>query len=176
MSEKLEEFKEIKSVMDAMAPSMDQVLHKMNKLKQETNNTKSDFKSLDQNMKKILENFAKSFGKNIAGGFSQTDNFNKNGDFGLSSILPKMLSSLISGARATGGPVAANNSYLVGEKGPEIFTPNNAGNIIPNHNIGKSPVNIVMNITTPNADSFRKNQNQILVDAMGAMSRAGRNI
>ena len=63
MSEKLEEFKEIKSVMDSISPSMDGIFHKMNKLKQETSNTRTEFKSLDQNMKKILENFAKDFSK-----------------------------------------------------------------------------------------------------------------
>lgn len=39
-------------------------------------------------------------------------------------------------ARAMGGPVSARNAYLVGEKGPEIFVPGNAGNIIPNDEIG----------------------------------------
>ncbi len=176
MSEKLEEFKEIKSVMDSISPSMDSIFHKMNKLKQETNHTKGEFKSLDQNMKKILENFAKAFSKNITGGFAQGNDFKAGGDSGLLGMLPKMLAGMLSGARASGGPVASGDSYLVGERGPEIFTPNASGNIIANNNIGKSPVNIVMNITTPNADSFRKNQNQILVDAMGAMSRAGRNL
>ncbi|WP_282026861.1 glycoside hydrolase family protein [Limimaricola cinnabarinus] len=42
----------------------------------------------------------------------------------------------ISGARADGGPVASGKSYLVGERGPEIFTPNTMGAIIPNHKIG----------------------------------------
>ncbi|MFT4056158.1 MAG: tape measure protein [Novosphingobium sp.] len=39
----------------------------------------------------------------------------------------------ISGARATGGPVAAGNTYLVGEKGPELFRPAGSGMIVPNH-------------------------------------------
>jgi TP901 family phage tail tape measure protein len=34
--------------------------------------------------------------------------------------------------RALGGPVSASNAYLVGEKGPEVFVPNNSGNIISN--------------------------------------------
>lgn len=37
------------------------------------------------------------------------------------------------GARAAGGPVVSGSTYLVGEKGPELFTPNSNGNIIPNH-------------------------------------------
>ncbi len=34
--------------------------------------------------------------------------------------------------KAAGGPVSANTMYLVGEKGPELFMPKSAGNIIPN--------------------------------------------
>jgi hypothetical protein len=42
----------------------------------------------------------------------------------------------IGGARASGGPVAGNTPYLVGERGPEIFTPSVSGSIIPNNQIG----------------------------------------
>jgi hypothetical protein len=38
----------------------------------------------------------------------------------------------IAGARALGGPVSANKSYLVGEKGPEWFTPSRSGFVHPN--------------------------------------------
>lgn len=41
----------------------------------------------------------------------------------------------IGGARASGGPVAGNTPYLVGERGPEIFTPSVSGSIIPNNQI-----------------------------------------
>jgi phosphoglycolate phosphatase-like HAD superfamily hydrolase len=44
------------------------------------------------------------------------------------------LGSLISGKRALGGPVMAGNAYLVGERGPEIFTPQRSGRIISNDN------------------------------------------
>ena len=39
----------------------------------------------------------------------------------------------VDGERAAGGPVLRGNTYLVGEKGPELFTPGATGNIIPNH-------------------------------------------
>lgn len=42
----------------------------------------------------------------------------------------------ISGARAMGGPVSAGGTYLVGEKGPELFTPSSAGSITPNSSLG----------------------------------------
>jgi hypothetical protein len=42
----------------------------------------------------------------------------------------------LSGARAAGGPVGANGTYLVGERGPELFTPAASGSITPNHELG----------------------------------------
>ncbi|MGJ4748377.1 hypothetical protein ACQV5M_18590 [Leptospira sp. SA-E8] len=50
-----------------------------------------------------------------------------------------MLASL-SGARASGGVVSAGKSYLVGERGPELFTPGSSGKIIPNGAGGGSVV------------------------------------
>jgi hypothetical protein len=38
--------------------------------------------------------------------------------------------------RAMGGPVSANNPYLVGERGPELFVPNSGGKILPNGSTG----------------------------------------
>ena len=37
--------------------------------------------------------------------------------------------------RAAGGPVKANSPYIVGEKGPELFMPTSAGNIINNKDL-----------------------------------------
>lgn len=45
----------------------------------------------------------------------------------------------VDGARARGGPVAAGKSYLVGEEGPEIFTPRNSGEITPNSGRASGP-------------------------------------
>ena len=40
------------------------------------------------------------------------------------------------GAMANGGQVQGNTPYLIGERGPEMFVPQNAGKIIPNHALG----------------------------------------
>lgn len=59
----------------------------------------------------------------------------------------------LSGARASGGPVSAGRSYLVGEKGPEVFTPSSSGTIIPNGSGGAQTVTVkilegaVLNVT-----------------------------
>lgn len=47
-----------------------------------------------------------------------------------------VLSSLFGGFRAAGGPVDAGRAYVVGEHGPEIIVPRNAGQVIPNHRLG----------------------------------------
>ena len=54
------------------------------------------------------------------------------------------------GARASGGPVMAGGSYLVGERGPELFTPGTSGNITPNNALGGG--NITVNVTSANPD------------------------
>lgn len=40
------------------------------------------------------------------------------------------------GFRAKGGPVSAGRSYIVGERGPELFTPGVSGGITPNGRLG----------------------------------------
>ncbi len=49
------------------------------------------------------------------------------------------------GAKAAGGPVKGGGQYLVGERGPEMFTPGVSGMITPNHALGGS-TNIVVNV------------------------------
>lgn len=48
----------------------------------------------------------------------------------------------IAGARADGGPVSQNQTYLVGERGPELFTPNTNGAIVPNNKLGGGNVTV----------------------------------
>jgi hypothetical protein len=40
------------------------------------------------------------------------------------------------GGKAVGGPVTGGTTYLVGERGPELFTPSGSGNITPNGDLG----------------------------------------
>jgi len=48
--------------------------------------------------------------------------------------------------RAIGGPVVAGRSYVVGERGPELFTPGQSGGITPNNQLGGQPVQVTYNI------------------------------
>jgi len=47
--------------------------------------------------------------------------------------------------RANGGVVSAGKSYMVGERGPEMFVPNAGGRIVPNSDMGSS-TNVVVNV------------------------------
>jgi len=47
--------------------------------------------------------------------------------------------------RAEGGPVKGGKSYIVGERGPEMFTPGVSGAITPNHQLGGS-TSVVVNV------------------------------
>ena len=49
---------------------------------------------------------------------------------------PAFGSTAFWGGKAEGGDVSASNSYMVGERGPELFVPKTAGTIIPNHQLG----------------------------------------
>lgn len=87
-----------------------------------------------------------------------------------SSLLP------IAGARAAGGPVAAGASYLVGENGPELFTPSGAGQITPNAQLSARGTNVTVNITTPDAASFQKSRNQVAAMLARAVTQGQRNL
>jgi hypothetical protein len=59
------------------------------------------------------------------------------------------------GARANGGPVMGGSSYLVGERGPELFTPSLSGNITPNNALG-SGGNITVNVMSADPNEVVK--------------------
>lgn len=54
------------------------------------------------------------------------------------AVLNQLKSVTISGARASGGYVGGGRTYLVGEKGPELFTPGASGQITSNSNLNKA--------------------------------------
>ena len=75
--------------------------------------------------------------------------FNK-GPFGGAPLGPlgnplSQHTDLTVGVRAGGGSVKGGSQYLVGERGPELFTPGVSGMITPNHALGGS-TSIVVNV------------------------------
>jgi len=83
---------------------------------------------------------------------------------GINTLLSKSFGGIfsgLSGQLANGGPASAGRSYLVGERGPEIFTPKSSGTVTPNNKIGGSG-GVVNNIN-------------VNVDAGGMQSDANEN-
>jgi hypothetical protein len=67
----------------------------------------------------------------------------KDGTGGISGFLSGLF-------RARGGPVTANQPYIVGERGPELFTPSGSGSITPNNRLtsgSSGDVNVVNHFT-----------------------------
>lgn len=51
--------------------------------------------------------------------------------------------------RATGGPVAPDRAYLVGERGPEVFVPTSAGSVVPDLAARPRDVRVAINLVAP---------------------------
>ena len=96
----------------------------------------------------------------------------------IQNVIQSIAGSLLpmAGARAAGGPVAAGSSYLVGEHGPELFTPAGNGEIAPNAALGRGGAQVVVNITTQDAASFQKSRSQVAAMMARAMAQGQRNL
>ena len=90
---------------------------------------------------------------------TRASDFNLTGFGDLGSDAGSGISGFLAGAggsgiagKANGGPVSTGTPYMVGERGPELFVPNNSGNIVPNHALG-GDVNVVVNVTETQTDT-----------------------
>ena len=65
----------------------------------------------------------------------------------MGNIFPSLKKSDVGvdGTKAAGGPVRGGGTYLVGERGPELFSPGVSGMITPNHALGGG-TNVVVNV------------------------------
>lgn len=79
----------------------------------------------------------------------------------------------LGGFLANGGYAMGGTPYVVGENGPELFVPSTSGSVVPNDKfMGGGGSTVYMSINTPNADSFRRANNQVITDYGRAMTRA----
>jgi hypothetical protein len=79
------------------------------------------------------------------------------------------IGGLFGGAKASGGPVDGMKTYLVGENGPEMFTPGASGHITPNHKLG---VGGGINVTIVNNIDSRSDMQTIMGMTNMAVGRA----
>jgi hypothetical protein len=90
--------------------------------------------SLNDSLRNVLNNMANAFlNLGIFGNIAGT--FTRGASGGLLGAI----------FRAEGGPVKGGKSYIVGERGPEMFTPGSSGMITPNNQLGGS-TNVVVNV------------------------------
>jgi hypothetical protein len=57
-------------------------------------------------------------------------------------VTPTGFTGQFGGMAALGGSVTRGNSYIVGERGPELFVPGAQGNIVPNNAMGSANVTV----------------------------------
>jgi lambda family phage tail tape measure protein len=98
-------------------------------------------------MASILEEILRSQVRQMIAGLFGLGGGSKGGLFG-GAIIPGFL--------ATGGPAIANQPYIVGEKGPELFVPNNSGTVVPNNMLGSGGGMVTYNINAVDASSFKQ--------------------
>jgi hypothetical protein len=168
------ELKSFNHLIDDFNPKLERMRGKLKPINSELKATNSSVKFLESQIKHLAENLAKTLGNNIVGNSEAAGKSLFAASNNLFGLLPKLLERFFSGARASGGPVNSGNSYLVGERGPELFVPTSSGQILPSRS--NRPINLVMNINTPDADSFRKSTSQIMAEAVRALNRGGRNL
>lgn len=90
------------------------------------------------------------------------------------NLVAGLLGAPFGGGRASGGFAAAGQSFLVGERGPELFTPASSGTVRPLSASGVT-VNISLSGVT-DADSFRRSETQIAAALARAVGRGRRNL
>ncbi len=134
----------------------------------------------DKGMKGMLQSFGQTIQKMIAQAVAadlakRIFNWGDSGG-GSGSLLGSIATAVFSGARADGGPVSAGSTYLVGERGPELFRASTSGSIVPNHALGGlgGGHTIIVNVNGGNAPDVRRAAAQGAREALGFMSGAQR--
>lgn len=77
----------------------------------------------------------------------------------------------VSGRRATGGYVAGGSTYMVGERGAELFTPQRSGYILPNNQVGGGSIIINFNGDVLDADELARRLNDLTVQDLKLSNR-----
>ena len=139
-----EAFDELKAGVDAISSAFEEFIR----------TGKLDFKSF---IKSIVADAASAKLKEVLGGiFGGKEEKKSGGGQALG-----LLSAVFGGFRADGGPVSAGTSYIVGERGPELFTPRASGSISPNG----GGATFVTNIDARGADAGVLPRIQAMLDA-----------
>ena len=143
-------------VKSVFGPVLDGLRFAFNKIKDAVEDNKESFKALLDFLKVLAPYFGGALKLAIQGiGIALSVVLNIVADLidgfrtliNLGQKIGGAIGGMFGGGRAAGGPVSAGTTYLVGEKGPELFTPSRSGNIIPNGSMGggSNVINITVN-------------------------------
>ncbi len=163
---------EAQDKLDDLQVDLDQtgnaIIRQKNKMDEFANSMKDLFEDVregiadaiieGENFKGVLESILKQIAK------SQI--MKAIGSFGTEDTKASGLLSLFT--RAKGGPVTAGRPYLVGERGPELFTPTGSGSIVPNNRMssGTRTVNVVNNFSIDGGD--KREMQQMIASSVSA--------
>jgi uncharacterized protein YukE len=106
-----------------------------------------------QHVLDLLDRVANSIGKVLSSASGKVGDVVKSIGTATQSAFGQAVSKVfgVAGARAGGGDVNGGQTYLVGENGPELFSPGSSGSIIPNNKINSgSGGSIVINLNGGN--------------------------
>ena len=76
-------------------------------------------------------------------------------------VTPTGFQGQFDGFAANGGPVTGGKSYIVGERGPELFTPGVSGGITPNHAMGSTSVVVNVDASGTEVQGNQGNADQL---------------
>ena len=136
-----------------MGNALDDFLNKLPTLKDNLDTlTKSTFKSMSDGLMSIVKgtaSVADAFKQMAAQLITQAIQL-----FVIDKITGGFL-SFVKGltGKAIGGSVQAGQPYMVGERGPEMFVPNQTGSIVPNNKMGGGGITVVNNVDARGADA-----------------------
>lgn len=106
---------------------------------------KGDFEDLGDSFRNMVNRMLADWASVESMGLLFGSNFSKTGELG--GVFGSLASSIgFGGGRAVGGPVYAGTSYLVGERGPEMFIPQTSGNIVSNDKLGSVSISVPVNV------------------------------
>ena len=123
----------------------------------------------------VTKHFGGLIANSISGMFGGGSLFEKGGSFSQGRVMPFANGGVVSGP--TTFPMRGGTG-LMGEAGPEAIMPLTRGM---NGRLGvemsgqAAPINVTMNITTPDVDGFRRSQGQIASQMTRAIGRGQRN-
>ncbi len=140
---------------DALGKLVDRLGEARDQTRRDTVTIADSFAQMSQRVTNSLQSLASSIRGGdflgILGGV--IDLFTQFGSAGLfgKSIQTGLNTSVAPSNRSMGGPVYSGSPYLVGERGPELFTPPGTGRIVANDNMA-APVRVMVGVDPRNGN------------------------